>query len=457
LFLPLKIKTEDFVTTFIIKVLINMKKISFAVSFSKGIFLVIVSTLVFAITTPSAIADPLKDSVMSKGTLSGIVAKNYPNTKLSKAQIMVAILATNPTAFRGGNINFMMRNRNLSLPSEIIIGAVPAQNATTLLLQHEYFYQQGKTGNLPVPTLINAGGDLDLVEKLKLQHSTQVERVEELSEESTRLQSLVQRLEAEKNKRDEDLQTLEGKIEALKELNQQKESEDEIASLGTKVRSGEASLNEQRLREKNVALQQQLIESKSELVENNRTTISLERRVIELQEAKQKNFEQANREQTNNDQQTMPVTKEKQVTPVVDIDNNRVSPEENQFSLENSNIWIWILSLVAIVVGLGFLFKWLNSKKHADLNLDEIDDIDFSTPKMQSHESKRNDMVFDFNEDESLEIGIKLDVARAYIEADDRQAADEMLREVIKEGDERQQTEAKLLLATNRSGRFQTM
>jgi FimV-like protein len=428
-----------------------MKKTPLVASFSKGIFLLIVSTLVFVTTTLSVIADPIKNNVMSRGTLSGIVAKNYPNTKLSKAQIMVAILATNPTVFRGGNINFMMRNRKLSLPSEVVISAIPAENATTLLLQHEYFYQQGKTGNLPVPTLINAGVDPDIVEKLKLQHSTQVERVEELSEESTRLQSLVQRLEAEKDKRDEDLQTLEGKIEELKELNQQKESEDEISSFGTKASSGEESLKEQRLREKNAALQQQLIESKSELVENNRTTISLERRVIELQEEKQNKFDKA-----SNDQQTMSAKKENEVTPVVDV-NNRVSPEESQSSEQDSSMWVWLLSLVAAVLLLGFLFKRMSAKKHSDLNLDEVDDIDFSTPKMKVSESEHSDAVLDFSEDESLEVGIKLDVARAYMEAADHQSADGILREVMKEGNERQQTEAKLLLATNRGHRFQTM
>jgi len=427
-----------------------MKKIPLVASFFKGIFLLVASTLVFIATTISVIADPLKNSVTSRGTLSGIVAKNYPNTKLSKAQIMVAILATNPTVFRGGNINFMMGGRKLSLPNDVVITAIPAEKARALLVQHEYFYQQGKTGNLPVPTLINAGVDPDLIEKLKLQHSTQVERVEELSEESTRLQSLVQRLEAEKDKRDQDLQTLEGKIEELKELNQQQALEDEISSLTTTVTSGKASLNEQRLREKNAALQQQLVESKSELVENNRTTISLERRVIELQEEKQNKLDQA-----NNDQQTMSAETQKAVTPVVDVTNNRVSAEENQSSTGDSNMWVWVLSLVAVVISLGLLLKGLNSRKHSDLNLDEMDDIDFSTPKMPLNETYHRDAVLDFSEEESLEIEIKLDVARAYMEANNYQSADSMLREVIKEGNEQQQTEAKLLLATNRSRRFQ--
>jgi pilus assembly protein FimV len=395
-------------------------------------------------TTTSIIADPIKETAIARGTLSGIVDKNYPSSKLSKAQIMIAILAKNPSAFRGGNINFMLRNKELSLPSEAMIASIPVENAASLLLQHNRFYQRGKTGNLTPPTFLNSGGDPAALEKLKTQHSAQTVRVEALSEETEKLQALVKRLEAEKNKRDEELQELEEKIQTLKE------------SEG-KTLPGEKSVGEQRLMDKNAALQQQLVESKSELAENNRTTITLERRVIELQDEKQQtrnpntpdsNTQTAN-SQIDTQQQTdtdVAPTTEVLDAPSTDLNGNIISPTESSTGFDLSKL-TWILPLLAILVGLGFLLKrFFAGKKHEELNLDEVDDLDFTTPKMKAEDRDDYLGAIEPTEDESLETSIKLDVARAYMEAEDNQSAYEMLHEVLREGSRSQQDEANLLL-----------
>ncbi len=404
-----------------------------------------ISIAVIASFSITAIADPINDTAIARGTLSGIVSKNYPNTSLSKAQIMIAILAANPHAFRGGNINFMSRNKELSLPSEAMIASIPADNAATLLVQHNRFYQQGKTGNLTPPTFIKTGGDPAALTKLRTEHNAQTERVKELAAESAKLQNLVQHLEAEKNQRDEDLRLLEEKIQTLK------------ASGGKRLLE-EESLNEQRLREKNIALQQQLVESKSELMENNRTTISLERRVIELQQKQQPSQEQKNKpittnSQTNANQQT--AISSTTSTPSSDVDilktdlnGNLISPDKNTSSGFYLSKLLWLLPLLALVVGIGLLLKrFFGRKKHSDLNLDEIDDFDFTTPKMT--EKERGGVyskTVEASEEAPLEVSIKLDVARAYMEAEDNQSAYEMLTEVLQEGNKDQQAEANLLL-----------
>lgn len=403
----------------------------------------------------TAIADPINETAIAKGTLSGIVNKNYPNTKLTKAQIMIAILAENPDAFRGGNINFMSRNMKLSLPSEAMIANIPEANAASLLIQHNHFYQKGKTGNLSPPTFIKIRtGDPVALEKLKTKHSAQTERVEELSAESIKLQSLVKNLESEKDKRDEDLRLLEEKIQTLKNSGGKRLPEDK-------------SVNEERLREKNAALQQQLVESKSELIENNRTTISLERRVIELQEEKQDNTKHGNNnpvieppqqsENTQSQQQqavdnATPVSVTEVIdAPRTDLNGNINSPENNLLSsLGLGDKLAWLLPLLALLAGLGFLAKrFFGRKKHSELNLDEVDDFDFdfTTPKMSKEE--RGDDYKNTPEpvaEAPLEVSIKLDVARAYMESEDNQSAYEMLQEVLREGSKEQQEEANLLL-----------
>jgi FimV-like protein len=429
-----------------------MKKFALSTYFSQNLHSLILSMgiIVFTTATTSVIADPIKDTAIARGTLSGIVDINYPNSKLSKAQIMIAILAKNPSAFRGGNINFMLRNKELLLPSEPMIAGIPAENADVLLLQHNRFYRRGKTGNLSPPTFINSGGDPAALEKLKTQHSAQTVRVEALSEESTKLQGLVQRLEAEKDKRDEELRELEEKIQALKES-------------GGKSLPGEESANEQRLKDKNAALQQRLVESKSELAENNLTTISLERRVIELQDEKQQtqaqdqnapdDSTQAADLQENNFQQqtdtdTIPAT-EVLDAPSTDLNGNIISPTESSTGFDLGKL-TWLLPLLAILVGLGFLLRrFFAGKKHEELNLDDVDDLDldFTTPKMRPEDrADYQQPIAEPTEEESLETSIKLDVARAYMEAEDNQSAYEMLHEVLREGSIAQQDEANQLL-----------
>ncbi len=416
--------------------------------FKKLLLLFLSISMTIIATFPTfVIADPINETVIAKGTLSGIVSKNYPNTKLSKAQIMIAILAANPRAFRGGNINFMSRNKKLSLPSEAMIASIPVENAEALLVQHNHFYQQGKTGNLTPPTFIKIDKeDTAALDKLKSEYSAQTERVQELATESTKLQSLVEHLEAEKNQRDEDLRLLEEKIQLLKES-------------GGKRLPEEESENEQRLRERNAALLQQLVESKSELIENNRTTISLERRVLELQK-KQENIPNTlntSSAPASNDQyidnSAMPVADTANTSadiPTTDLNGNIISPEEGIFTNFDLSKMMWLLPLIALLVGVGVLLKRVfTGRKHADLNLDEIDDFDFATPKMTDTDRKdayRDTANESTNNEAPLEVSIKLDVARAYMEADDNQSAYEMLQEVLREGNKDQQEEATLLL-----------
>jgi FimV-like protein len=417
-----------------------MKKTSLSFSFSNKVLPLILS-MGIAVITPSVIAGPLNKTTLSRGTLSGIVSKNYPNSELSKAQIMIAILATNPHAFSGGNVNFMQRNKKMTLPSEAIISSIPIENAETLLIQHDHFYQQGRTGNLTPPTFINSGADPVALEKLKTQHSAQTVHIEKLSEESVQLQNLVKQLETEKDKRDEDLRTLEEQIQELKDTESQQTFQ---------TPSGEDSPATLRLKDKNAALQQQLIESKSELAENNRTTISLERRVLEMQETEQENS--ATNTSNNTNQQ---ITKSPATTvldaPTTDLNGKIINPEQNQSSGFDFSKLTWLLPLFALLVGLGFLLKRLfPSKKHADLNFDEFDDAnDFDpiTPKMKPEDrAEEIKTEAELNEAESLEISIKLDVARAYMEAEDNASAYEMLHEVLREGSKKQQEEANQLL-----------
>lgn len=411
------------------KLIVSAANVSLPLLLSAGLLL----------SSASAFADPVNSSVKARGTLSGIVDANYPNSELSKAQIMMAILAENPRAFRGGNINFMLRNRELKLPSEDMIAGIPVQNAAALLEEHNRYYRRGQTGNLTPPTFIKTHKkELD---KLKNQHQQQTKKVEVLSEESQNLQNLVKQLEQEKQKRDKELKELEDKIETLKES-------------GNGILPGEVTASERMLRDKNEVLQQQLIETKSELFENNRTTIALERRMTELQDRQRGGDMQSNTNASadngvQQDRQEMPL-QEVAEAPSIDLNGNVVETENNQATGFDFSKLTWLIPLVAILVGLGLLLKRIfGRKKHAELNLDDVDEVDFTTPKMPAEQRYENSLeeTQEAVSDAPLEVSIKLDVARAYMEAEDNQSAYEMLHEVLQEGTAEQQEEAQELLA----------
>lgn len=412
------------------------------------------SIAILAGTANIAFADPLNEKVRARGTLSGIVDKNYPNSDLTQAQIMIAVLAANPHAFKEGNINFMLRDKELTLPSEDMISAIPANSAASLLVKHNAHYKLGETGNLTAPTFINTGNSKAL-EQLKSAHSQQTEKVEKLTGESKKLQGLVSRLEEEKAQRDRDLQALEDKIQRLKDEGNTADSFGE-----------EKNLSSQYLIDKNEVLQQRLIETRSELAENNRTTISLERRVADMQAA------QAQSQDKNISPVVPNVTRQEQAQPAIDtvepvepiaevVDapatdlkkGNVVEPANTPAGFDMSKL-TWLLPLIAIIIGLAlFLMRFFGKKKHEDLNLDEVDDYDFATPKMSVEQrnalGETADRELEPNiiaTDAPLEVSIKLDVARAYMDAKDNQSAYEMLHEVLIDGNGNQQLEAKRLL-----------
>lgn len=109
----------------------------------KAIFTFCLSLLIFS----NSLADRTYGPVKAKDFLSKIVNKSYPASSLTKSQIMVAILRSNPDAFRGGNIHFLKQAVILKLPAESDIATLSADEASSLVAEHLVFFKQGKTGD----------------------------------------------------------------------------------------------------------------------------------------------------------------------------------------------------------------------------------------------------------------------------------------------------------------------
>ncbi len=407
-------------------------------------------------------------TVKAIGTLTAIVNKNYIDADVSNNQIMVAILAANPQAFKGGNINYMIRNADLRLPDVNSIKSIPNRDATNLLKQHYSLFKRGRTGNLPPPTFISLNPSAQ-VETLVKEKEEQSVKLSSLEEERAKLREMVKRLEDEKLQRDVDLRALEERIQGLQSSSNTLGSA--TADLKLQLANGEltgegAKLLEE-LEERNQSLNAQLQSARSEMAENTRMEISLERRMTDVQEEnsllaralKEKGVSPTeviqkleNKGAEKVSASTEPASPSQAATPVTPAANTiTTTSDPSQESLldqitsmipKNLGWLIWLLPLLLIFALLWLIWKMLRGGKRKTVRRVQQPAttaafVDYSQPI---------DPELELEQEPQLEVSIKLDVARAYIEAGDFPAAQDMLGEVIREGTESQQQEAQQLL-----------
>ena len=389
-------------------------------------------------------------TVKATGTLSAIVNKNYIDAGVSRNQIMVAILAANPHAFKGGNINYMLGGVDLRLPTADSIKNISQADANNLLKKHYSFFRRGKTGDLPAPTFITltSSTQVDALVKEKKQQS---QKLDTLQDERSKLSDLVKRLEDEKATRDTELQALEDRIQNLQASSNS--LGDTTADLKLKLNNGEltgdgAKLLEN-LQDRNESLNAQLQSARSEMAESTRMEISLERRMGDIQEENSLMAE-ALKKQGLSPSEVLAKTNETNgnTAAVNTTDAASGSNTTDNSSALNSGImgkinWIWLLPILGLLLLAGLFWKLLRKPKHQ-----RQQKVKRSTAPTFVDYNQAIDPATEIEQEPPLEVSIKLDVARAYIEAGDHQAAHEMLNEVMDEGNTQQQLEAQEILGT---------
>ncbi len=356
--------------------------------------------------------------VKSFDTLSHVVKKFFPNSRYPRAQIMIAILAKNPSAFKGGNVNRLLKGKRLVLPNDSEISQISDADAQLLISQHARFFREGIRGDFPLPILAREKDRDKTIAVVK----KQTKKITQLQEESDKLKKQLENLVKQKQKRDEELKQLEEKIKqySLKKKSTPLSNVEQVAK------------NNEKLKETNEILNQKLVESKSELAENERSTMTLERKLSNL------------REQMNQEKRGTASTASINTKP-----ETASSSVGDTFSkLKNKYFWILPLLLLAGLFYLLWLIgRWFFRRKKKTIEVDDDYEKDYAA-LIEQHDSidylKPENNI---NEEESLEPSIKLDVARAYIEADDNESALNILNEVLQEGSKEQIAEAKDILA----------
>jgi len=345
--------------------------------------------------------------VKSSDNVNTIVEQYYPNSELSRGQLLVGILIKNPRAFKGGNINFLLRGKRLILPDESDLQEISSEKAGELLSEHARFFRFGLAGNLPIPTFSEMKGEPEELKEsnsndILVKQKSQTKKIDQLQQESNKLKKQLEVLLNEKTDRDERLLELEKSLK--KSLNNDLQSN--VVDNSVKALELEKS---------NKLLQQALNKTKSELAENSKSNTDLERKVENLQD-------------------------------VLD-DQNITRGSTEQIILEPStNILlklVWLLPLILLAL---FLYYFLGKKKHASQHegVVKVNEAGYIEPYKGSVAEFQSSV--DELEENSLETSVKLDVARAYIEAEDTQSALDILTEIMEEGSDEQRQQAHDLL-----------
>ena len=358
--------------------------------------------------------------VKSSDNVNTIVERYYPNSDLSRGQLLVGILINNPHAFKGGNINFLLRGKRLTLSDESDFQQISPEKASELLSEHARFFRFGIAGNLPAPTFAEMKSDpeeLNGSNGILLKQKSQTKKIDQLQQESNDLKKQLETLLDEKSDRDERLLDLEKSLKKSLNIDKQSNTPDD-------------SVKTLELEESNKLLQQALNKTKTDLTENSKSNIGLERKVENLQDV-----------MGNND-----LANDVASSATDDI----TEESSDKITLEPStNILLKLVWLLPLILLAMFLYYIFGKNRHArqDDDVVKVNEAGYIEP-YENNIAEFQDSVTDELEESSLETSVKLDVARAYIEAEDTQSALDILTEIMEEGSDEQRQQAHDLLET---------
>ena len=265
----------------------------------------------------------------------------------------------------------------------------------------------------------------------------------------------INQLELEKKNKTEELDSLRKKISSL-ELSLEKmtktlsQDDDGKGAIITQLRKDNSQL------QKKLTVLQAELDKKSQEVEALNLDIANSKQKIEQLETK---ILSTNKENALLDQQIAEMEaklKTIRQTPTAIPATNTVTREQDNHS--SSFNWIWLLLPAFFLLSiLGYLFKrsFSQSKEAVLVTEAPLTKVQDDFPPQPSINNRQPsaaaiqsvpDIVASASEEESVEASIKLDIARAYMDMDMSNEAIEILEEIPEEGSQKQCLEARNLL-----------
>lgn len=370
--------------------------------------------------------------VQPNDTLSGIVIQHYQGYS-NRPAIMQAILDANSSAFIDSDINRLIVGKKLTLPD---VATIP--NAARLPEPAPVTPSPAQDTNL-------TGASADVAARLATLEKERTEleaRLKALETENATLKQQVTQFEQEKAERNAELKRLE---EQLKTLQSGQASDAGASSTSGTDENTQAQidyLQEQLgiLDDENIKLSEELDKAQKTLANSTQTTESLR---AQLESLKTENASLVNDLQ--------------QARAVSDV---KLGEKRDS----GSSIWPWLLALL-----LAPLAWWLgrrgrqetfttaptpDSEIAPESNIDVTaskttanDEQAITTPITRGEDSEDDVIVESQDIPDVPDVALKLDMARAYLDLRDAEAANELLQEVLREGGTQQQQEAREILS----------
>ncbi len=443
---------------------------------------VFIALLLMLFVISSSFANRTYGPVQAKDFLIKIVNKSYPNSTLAKDQIMVAILRTNPEAFRGGNIHFLKQSVILNLPNENDIASIAKTEASALVAEHLVFFKKGKTGNFvnkpllttstvdssqpssqaaepasSTATLSTPATTSSVPTKIKIeirkQQQTQdnkFKQVESLEKISTQQNKTLHSL-------DEQIRVLEDQLKQDSDDKKQASATNQTVSEEPAVEPAETKSNEDETAENAISSLQSILSEQKEETEQKKEPEQSEP-ATETKTEQLTEIAASNAKKTVHEAPLGKATSEGISATAVGTQNSSATTPPS----ENPNK---IALLSAFVLGLFALGYFFLGRKRQQQTIPETRSFDTSPTdiatdtiveipkqdsllnpviKEQSSSQQGNSRVSTKNDVEDSEI--KINMARAYMDMGYIDAAKESLEEVLEEGTTEQKDTAQQML-----------
>ena len=363
--------------------------------------------------------------VRSSDNLSRIIDRFYKDRTLTKAQIMVSILERNPRAFKQGNINFLLKGRKLILPDENEMEIVSQDDALLILadqaLKAEEQQERAKqAANNPL-----LGINTDNNDQLSKKQEKQSKKISQLEQQSKNLRKQLELLVKEKGQRDKKLQELE---QAMKE------------SLVNNNSANPLSASESSQTDNTKAVIKTKTDNSQQLIQS-QTSEKTEKPEAPAKKPEPEKGKTTPLQKAEKAPAPVSTLQDSKDTPELNKDSNKTTPvlpsiatpsnssDDKENSLSTKLIWLLPLILLGLF---WYLLKQLKGNRRKQ----EIPDEDLKTVTAAYLDNNEN-LNPDFHEP-SLETDLKLNLAKAYIDIGDLDEAENLLTEVMNEGDNEQ-------------------
>jgi FimV-like protein len=389
-------------------------------------------------------ADQAYGPVRSNDTLSKIVNRYYVGPKRSPMNLMLEIVEKNPQAFVRGNMNLLKKNALLSLPGNDWLSQeatfISPDNAAIAKLANTLSQTPAKVNQ---KALSNKLGIEDRLIFLEAERTSLIAQVSELKRDNARLLKKVSQLELASKESDEQLRLLDAEIIRVTKLLGNNEGLPLSVAGLSQVEALQKQLNAVNAQTEN--LRSQLEATQIELADN-----------LEIQAKADKTIAQL----TLENEQLNALVEEGQpgVHYFGDAEgNNSISLFSGKFKLP---MWSLVAGGALLSLVLVALLSTRRKESDSPFIVDEesaaipesYDDLLESDGALdgrgftQNTVSEPEENVYKMFDEGSLEMDLKLDMAKAYLEVSDFEAAKSVLEEVIEGGSELQQRQANRLM-----------